>query len=173
MWPYMCMCCGLFVPTQFHFECCGVLDDSWWDICLQILSIDTFERLSWCLCLCLWTWKCFCICMDGEASLKRAASFSLSSFSVSLFVSLSPRRVWWSWSWLWLWWWRREEKENWIDKSNHLVADSRQSFPPYCWNWTVLSGKANDWRNRRRVVLDLFSNLKMGKIQGVNLWSTW
>ena len=25
---YMCLCCGLFVPTQFHFECCGVLDDS-------------------------------------------------------------------------------------------------------------------------------------------------
>ena len=23
---YICMCCGLFVPTQFHFECCGVLD---------------------------------------------------------------------------------------------------------------------------------------------------
>ena len=28
MWPCMCMCCGLFVPTQFHFECCGVRDDS-------------------------------------------------------------------------------------------------------------------------------------------------
>ena len=28
MWPYMCMCCGLFAPTQFHFECCGVRDDS-------------------------------------------------------------------------------------------------------------------------------------------------
>ena len=29
MWPYMyCMCCGLFVPTQFHFECCGVRDVS-------------------------------------------------------------------------------------------------------------------------------------------------
>ena len=27
-WPYMCLCCGLFVPTQFHFECCGVRDDS-------------------------------------------------------------------------------------------------------------------------------------------------
>ena len=27
MWPYMCLCCGLFVPTQFHFECCGVRDD--------------------------------------------------------------------------------------------------------------------------------------------------
>ena len=22
------MCCGLFIPTQFHFECCGVRDDS-------------------------------------------------------------------------------------------------------------------------------------------------
>ena len=22
------MCCGLFAPTQFHFECCGVFDDS-------------------------------------------------------------------------------------------------------------------------------------------------
>ena len=28
MWPYMCLCCGLFVPTQFHFECCGFRDDS-------------------------------------------------------------------------------------------------------------------------------------------------
>ena len=26
MWPCMCLCCGLFVPTQFHFECCGVRD---------------------------------------------------------------------------------------------------------------------------------------------------
>ena len=25
---YMSMCCGLFAPTQFLFECCGVLDDS-------------------------------------------------------------------------------------------------------------------------------------------------
>ena len=27
MWPYMCMCCGLFVRTQFQFESCGVCDD--------------------------------------------------------------------------------------------------------------------------------------------------
>ena len=27
IWPYVCVCCGLFVPTQFHFECCGVRDD--------------------------------------------------------------------------------------------------------------------------------------------------
>ena len=26
---YMCMCCGLFAPTQFHFEYCCVLDNSW------------------------------------------------------------------------------------------------------------------------------------------------
>ena len=26
--PYMCLCCGLFVPTQFLFECCGVCDNS-------------------------------------------------------------------------------------------------------------------------------------------------
>ena len=26
MWPYMCLCCGLFVTTQFQFECCGVRD---------------------------------------------------------------------------------------------------------------------------------------------------
>ena len=26
---FMWMCCGLFVPTQFHFECCDFLDD-WW-----------------------------------------------------------------------------------------------------------------------------------------------
>ena len=24
----MRMCCGLFATPQFHFECCGVLDDS-------------------------------------------------------------------------------------------------------------------------------------------------
>ena len=29
LWPYMCMCFGLFAPTQFFFECCGVPDDSW------------------------------------------------------------------------------------------------------------------------------------------------
>ena len=27
-WPYMCMCCGLSVPTQFHSECYGVIDGS-------------------------------------------------------------------------------------------------------------------------------------------------
>ena len=27
-WSYMCMCCGLFAPTQFHVECCGFRDDS-------------------------------------------------------------------------------------------------------------------------------------------------
>ena len=30
MWPYMCLCCGLFVSTQFQFECCCVFDGSWY-----------------------------------------------------------------------------------------------------------------------------------------------
>ena len=37
MWPYMCLCCGLFVPTQFQFECCCVRDDSWWHIQIHFL----------------------------------------------------------------------------------------------------------------------------------------
>ena len=28
MWLCICLCCGLFAPTQFQFECCRVLDDS-------------------------------------------------------------------------------------------------------------------------------------------------
>ena len=28
MWLYMCICCGLFVPTEFHFECRSVRHDS-------------------------------------------------------------------------------------------------------------------------------------------------
>ena len=30
------MCRGLFVPTQFHFECCGFRDDSWWHVSLHL-----------------------------------------------------------------------------------------------------------------------------------------
>ena len=53
-------------------------------------------------------------------------------------------------------------------------------FPPQCPSTASLS-KANDWRTRERVVLDLFSNLTVGNIQwllSVNLSeardnSTW
>ena len=51
------------------------------------------------------------------------------------------------------------------DKSNHLTAGSLPTFLHNNWNLTALSGKANDWRNREHVVLDLFSNLNMGNIQ--------
>ena len=46
------------------------------------------------------------------------------------------------------------------DELKHLVAGSLRSFPPDSWSWTVLSGKANDKRNRGRDVFDLFSNFK-------------
>ena len=44
------------------------------------------------------------------------------------------------------------------------AAHSR-SFPQESWSSTASPGKANDWRNQERVVLNLFSNLKMGRIQ--------
>ena len=57
------------------------------------------------------------------------------------------------------------------DESNNLSAcgpqDSRRR--------TASSGEANGKRNRARVVLDQFSNLKVGKIEGfclVDLWGT-
>ena len=44
-------------------------------------------------------------------------------------------------------------------------------FPQDRWSWTILSGKANDWRNRQHVVLDPLSNFKMGKIQRSLRWT--
>ena len=37
------------------------------------------------------------------------------------------------------------------------------------WSSTASSGKANDWRTRERVVLDLFSNLEWVRIKGLFL----
>ena len=42
------------------------------------------------------------------------------------------------------------------DESNHLVSGSFRSFPHF-------QEKANDWRNRARVLLDLFSNFKRAR----------
>ena len=61
--------------------------------------------------------------------------------------------------------------------SERQIEPSQGWFPPTFlqdnWSLTASLGKANDWRNREHVVLDLFSNLNMGKIQwllSVNLW---
>ena len=45
------------------------------------------------------------------------------------------------------------------DQWNHLVAGSLQSFPHFL-------EEANDWRNRERVVLELFSNFKWARSCG-------
>ena len=55
-----------------------------------------------------------------------------------------------------------------IDQPNNLAA----CFPQDSWNWTALSGKANDWRNRGHVLLNLFSHLKIGKIQKFLWWTS-
>ena len=40
-WPYMCLCCCLFVPTKFQFECCCVRD-------AQVASQDTPPQVTDC-----------------------------------------------------------------------------------------------------------------------------
>ena len=44
--------------------------------------------------------------------------------------------------------------------AKYLVAGSLRNVPQENWSWITLSGKANDWRNRKRFVLNLFSNFK-------------
>ena len=39
-------------------------------------------------------------------------------------------------------------------------------IPEDCWKWTGSSGKANDWRTRERVVLDVFSDLEWVRTKG-------
>ena len=56
-----------------------------------------------------------------------------------------------------------------MEKGSNLTAGSIQRFSQDNWSLTASSDKANSWRNREHVVLDLFSNLKNGKIQGF-LW---
>ena len=48
----------------------------------------------------------------------------------------------------------------------NLTAGSLQRFHQDNWSSTASPGKANDWRSRERVVLDLFSNLKWERSKG-------
>ena len=48
----------------------------------------------------------------------------------------------------------------------NLTAGSLQRLRQDDWSLTASSGKANDWRNRQRVALDLFSNLKWERSTG-------
>ena len=52
------------------------------------------------------------------------------------------------------------------DKSNHLTADSLRSFFQEIWSLIALSHKANDQRNRERVVVDLFSKFEWVRSSG-------
>ena len=49
---------------------------------------------------------------------------------------------------------------------SNLTADSLRGVHQDKWSSTASSGKANDWRNRGHVVLDLFSNLKCVRSSG-------
>ena len=61
--------------------------------------------------------------------------------------------------------WSEEGEEE--DENGRRTTDNW--FPPQprdCWNLTALSGTTNDWRNRQRVVLDLFLNWKWVRSMG-------
>ena len=70
------------------------------------------------------------------------------------------------------WYWRSHRslclQKRAMDQPNNLAA----CFPQDGWNWKALSGKANDWRNLRHVVLNQFSHLKIGEIQKFLWWTS-
>ena len=75
MWPYMCLCCGLFVPTQFHFEC-------WWRPWRFMLTY-TYICLNFSRCL-QETWN---HCGRSKASLTEHHGKCLTCKS---FLSMGP-----------------------------------------------------------------------------------
>ena len=46
MWPSMCTCCGLFAPTQFQFECCGVRDELFHHFPSKVQNLTVFSIIE-------------------------------------------------------------------------------------------------------------------------------
>ena len=166
----MCLCSGLFVPTQYHFECCGVCDDSRKQK-YNFINIFISKRCSGKKVKPLWKVKGFFRRKSWKVSDVQIVreTWVLSSFSVSLslcVVCVVCCVLWW---WLWLWWWwkwregRRSEGEREREKTNRTI-------------WAKVSLKIAEtelpYQVKRMIggIGDmLFSiynpNLKMGKIQ--------
>ena len=84
-----------------------------------------------------WVWK------DGERTVRRAKS---GVTLVEASRDTNARIV-------------RETFFSWERKTNRTISRLVPSnVSQDNWSLTALSGKAHDWRNRERVVLDLFSN---------------
>ena len=92
-----------------------------------------------CVCVCVFVFVVWCRVTSCVARRCSWCFFCLSfvtcrllsvvfSCVVLLFCVVG---LWWSW-WSWLWLWGGGGEETGRDKSNHLVADSRQSFPQDC-----------------------------------------
>ena len=111
----MCVCCGLFAPTQFQFECCGVLDDSrkhilickifMRDLCKNMKPLwkvkDSFNRTSW---------------KVSDVQIVRYTWVFSVSVSLCLCVSVSVCCVWL--------WWRRKRGE----ETNRTMSPSAVSL---------------------------------------------
>ena len=166
MWPYMCLCCGLFCADAIPSR---MLWCPWRHVQIHIfIDIVICERVQICICICtsvcilnvqvyifrdlesglsrtksVWTWKMVNPAWEGHTLVEARGDTDVHIVRYA---------------------WRKRA----IDQPNNLAA----CFPLDRWNWTALSGKANDWRNWGHVVLNLFSHLKTGKIQKFLWWTS-
>ena len=119
-------------------------------VCLSIfVSLCLGMGMGMCMCMCMcfvFVYVYVCVCGGGggggqsqEKLLWRLQEI-LTRKSFVIFFNGSERQI--------------EPSHGWFPPT----------FPQDNWSLTALLGKANDWRNREHVVLDLFSNLNMGKI---------
>ena len=110
-----------------------------------------------------YTYTCVCACACAFVCVRLVCvslcwCLCLCMWSCGCVVCVEGRggREWW-------WWW-------WV--GGCCVCRSLRGVLQDSWNWTALSGKANDWRNRARVVPDLFSNLKFVRSSGYFRWTS-
>ena len=173
----MCLCWSLFVPTQFHFECCGVCDDSWWHGCVWMYIYKRClqkDMKPW------WKVKGFFNRASWKVSDVWIVRYTwvLSSFSLSLCLSLSLCVVccvllWCSWLWL-CWWWMEERR--WGGEGERLIEPSGPKFPSRLLKLNSLFRKSESLEESGTCCSQSILKLENGKdpkVSLVNLWSPW
>ena len=153
MWVRLCecVCVSAFVWVRLC-ECVCVSAFVWVRLC-ECVCVSAFVWVRLCECVCVR----LCVCVGGDVC-----------------VGGEGGEEWWWW-WWWvggccvcrsldsnlMWWW----VGGWVGvvfvvRYSNLTADSLRGVHQDKWSSTASSGKANDWRTREHVVLDLFSNWK-------------
>ena len=83
---YMCMCCGLLTPTQFHFACCCVRDDPWQH---ADISICACECVYICLCTCIYVYVIMYMCIYVNVCMYMCVRLYVLSCCVQLCVMVN------------------------------------------------------------------------------------